>query len=566
MFRRQARKARLEPAMGSVPEMSAGISIPTPEPQSCEYRHIGDEHGLLTVLVRVGDAPAPTAATLLIEAGGAVCEAPSAATSFHASIDSARMIFIVPRDVSGYRDASLELAIGSGGRAALPAPAQRAPLVAPQRDVDEVVGAALTGEQLLGVIGLLEKRCVTAERAVDDMRARTSESLRLVQAWRESSDLRAMLDSREGAYRTHRDAIEAAQRGLDEYQAAAESVHAELERRQAELAEATRRQAQLEGAVFELEERLGERGHMATRLEQEVAELQNDLAATTELAQASEAVRMEQADELAAISQTVEELQSVSADQLEELEAEIAERGDAIARLRDDLDRRVTAIAQIEQELAERSDTIDRLQGDTAEIRRDRDRLRAVLGRLQEDLASSIELAQSAEAAREDAQVAAARLREELETTREDADATMANLREELTTARDDLQDAQTTAARLGSELRASQAAAAEAQAMLDRERALYDGRINVSAEAEGKLRGELKALRRELDSLRVGRDGGAPASERPAGEPSALAERTRASRVTIEEQHAQVADLERQLELIKRRSAQRQDVTAVGA
>jgi DNA repair exonuclease SbcCD ATPase subunit len=576
VFRRKARKAHFEPAKDAAPELAAGDSVgepdavvepeavvvATPEPQSCEYRHIGDEHALLTVLVRVGDAPAPTEATLLIDAGGAVREAPSAAASFHPSIGSARLIFVVPRDVSGYRDASLELAFGSAGRAELPAPAQHAALIAPQRDVDEVVGAALTGEQLLGVIELLEKRCVTAERAVGDMRARNSESRKLAQAWRESSDLRAMLDSRESAYRTHRDAIDAAQRARDEYQAAAETLQAELERRQAELAETTRRQTQLEGAVFELEERLGERGHLVTRLEQEIAELQNDLAATTELAEASEAVRVEQADELAATSHALEELQTVSADRLEDLEAEIAERGEAITRLHDELDRRTTAIAQIEQQLAERSETIDRLRGDTDEIRGDRDRLRAVLSRLQEDLATSIELAQSAEADREQAQVAAARLREELETTREDAKATMA-VCGELATARD---EAQTTAARLGKEIEASQAAAADAQGMLERERALYEGRINVSAEAERQVRGEIRALRAELDNLRVGRDGGAPAPQPSATEPSALAERTRTRQLTIEEQRAQVAELERQLEQIKQRAAQRQGVHAVGA
>ena len=577
MFRRKARNAHFEPAMDAVPELSAGdyggepdavvepeaVVVATPEPQSCEYRHIGDEHGLLTVLVRVGDDPAPTAATLLIEAGGAVREAPSAAMSFHPSVGSARLIFVVPRDVSGHRDASLELAVGSGGRVPLPAPTFRAPVVAPQHDVDEVVGVALSGEQLLGVIELLEKRCVTAERAVDDMRARNGESRRLVQAWRESSDLRAMLDSRESAYRTHRDAIEAVQRGRDEYQAAAEAVQAELERRQDELEGATRRQTQLEGAVFELEERLGERGHMVSRLEQEIAALQNDLAATTELAEASEAVRVEQTDALAATSQALKELQTVSADRLEELEAEIAERGEAITHLRDELDRRATAIAQIEQELAERSEMIDRLQGDTEEIRGDRDRLRAVLSRLQDDLAGSIELAQSAEAAREEAQVVATRLREELETSREDAEATMASLREELLAAR---AEAQTTAARLVKELEASQAAAADAQGMLERERALYEGRFKVSADAERQLRGELRALRAELDSLRVGRDGGAPPPEPSTIEPSALVERTRTRQLTIEAQRAQVAELERQLEQIKQRSAQRQGVTPVGA
>jgi hypothetical protein len=555
VFRRKARNGGVASTTDVASVVPAGeraefvapeaVVVALPEPEACEYRQVGDEHGLLSVLVRVGDAPIPSAVKLLI---GTDREVLAAAASFNPTAGRGRLVFVVPRDVSGYRDTSLALAIGIGGPVDLPAPACLAPLGAAGCDVDEVVGAALTGAQLLGVIELLEKRCVTAERAVEDMRARYSDSRRLSQAWRESSDLRAMLDSREGVYRTHREAVEAAERARDEYQAAAHAVRVELERRQAELAEATRRQTQLDGAVFELEERLGERGHLVARLEQEIAELHNDLAATSELAEASEAVRVEQADELAATSQALEELQTVSADRLEDLEVEIAERGEAIAHLRDELDRRAAVIAQIEQQLAERADTIDRLQGDTAEIRADRDRLRGVLSRLQDDLAASIDLAQRAEAAREEAQLAATRLREELETTRADAD------------------DAQTTAARLGKELEASQAAAADAQGSLERERALYEGRITVSTEAERKMRSELMALRTELDSLRVGRESRAPAPVPPADDPCAAAERTRARQLTIAEQRAQVAALERQLDEIKQRSAHRNGTTPVGA
>src|SRR5215204_6005793 len=113
---------------------------------SCDYRHIGERMALLTVELRTEDPAPPADARLQI----GTAEFAPAATAVHPAAGLARLAFVVGRDEEAYGRTSLSLALGADAeRGVLPPPIRRAPVSAPDGDVDEVVASVLNGEQLL---------------------------------------------------------------------------------------------------------------------------------------------------------------------------------------------------------------------------------------------------------------------------------------------------------------------------------------------------------------------------------------------------------------------------------
>ena len=426
--------------------------------ETCEYRPFGDEHATLTVVLR-GHNVAPGADLQLAAAPGSTHAevAPSAVAIIGGSV---RVTFVVGRLVARVADHVLELLIGSGSALRLPAPTELPPIGWAGGDgFETAVAGTIRGEELSALINLFERRATIAERVIADQREGVEYPQRLAQAYRETAELRSLLDDRESAHRDSAAIVEAAE--------AARTEHEE-------------RAAAAETALEELKD----------EYERSNTELKEELELR---ARAIEALETELVDCRAA---------------LDEWAAEAGRAGDQLAE----------AVAQVES-LADDCNTL-RAQLEAAQAERD-------------------ELDETRRAT-EDAN---AHARREIEDTQARADAL----------ARE-LDESRAHAQKLESKLAASQELLAEGDGRFDAQRTLYEARIASAAESDAKLRRRIDDLEARLGERRS--TGGRAIETREArAQAIADAHAGRLSEVTLDEQRAQVAALERQLERIKQRS-----------
>jgi chromosome segregation ATPase len=454
---RRAAKTRKD-VSGSREEIEATVEV-----SSCDYRRFGDDRTLLSVELRaVGGLRAGI--RLRSQTPDQVRELQPAAVTLLPESASTLLLFVVDLGGLALDHARLELAIDGEPAVPLPVPSELRPFGTPgcDLDLDHAVASSLAGDQLQGVATMLERRCATAERALEDLRVESSEPRKLAQAYRECWELRTLLDDREDAYRQGNSIVEAADAARHDAESATEAVRTELDEVRADR----------DRIQTELLEELEMRGDAIARLE----------AAVTESGAAVEAWAVEAERARTQLAEAV--------DRAEVLEAERDEAWSAGERLAADLAhwRGAAAAAHAKSDAAH------------------------------ERLADAV------------ARVAV------LETQCDESDASASTVREELTASRELL---------------------SETEGVLERERNLYEARIASGAESERTLRSRVDELEARLGEERSSR-GVLQRRKATIAQSFADAQRARLREATLDEQRTQVAALERQLEQIKQRSAER--------
>lgn len=213
---------------------------------SCEYRHFGNDSALLIVAVRTHPSAVPGKAHLRLPAGDQV---PASAISFQPEAGLARIVFAVDRGVTLATGTVLELAIPPDLRVSVPEPVRRPAVGVPDGEREHAVAAAMAGAELAGLIDVLERRCAIAERVARDFQETRADATRLAQSYRETWEVRELLESREQAYLRSAGAVEAAeavQRDLEKKLADAHAQGEAIVGLQAELAAARARSDEIE--------------------------------------------------------------------------------------------------------------------------------------------------------------------------------------------------------------------------------------------------------------------------------------------------------------------------------
>ena len=316
---------------------------------SAEYRHFGDDSALLIVVVQAHGSELPGDARLICPDGSSVA---ASAVTFQPDAGLARLVFAVDRGVASGAGAALHVTTGPELRVRVPEPVKRPAIGVSDGELEHAVAAGVAGDELAGLIFVLERRCAIAERVARDLRGERSDATRLAQSYREIADVRELLESREEAYRRSAERIDEADTAQREAEARADAARTELEDVRAEARAATAR----------LEAEVAARDEAVERLEADVAELRVEA---------------------------------------ERLRAELAERGDAVERLRTELAEQATEMERLESELSATTARFDAELTATAE-RFDAE-LTAVAERRQAELAAareeSVELERQRDAA-----------------------------------------------------------------------------------------------------------------------------------------------------------------------
>ena len=429
-------------------------SAPEPEPEphvefdaaaSAEYRRVGDDLALLTIEIPTRDAAGAAAAELVAPEGVAIAHPAPIAVTLQPEAGLARLVFAVGRHLPPSAGDRLAIAAGPHARFTVPAPVLRPAVGAEETDIGDATVSTLAGEELFGLVTMLEKRCSVAERIAEDFRAQPTESQKLAQAYREVWDVRALLDSREETYRRSAETVEAAEAGLAASVAEADELAHERDDAQAT--------ADLLGGELE-----------ATR------------AAVEEWSAEAERARTH----LAAAVERAEELET--------------ERDEALA-----------LALEYETSVAD---------------------------------ARSAAEASAEEAATAGAELAAAVARADaMQRERDEAYGGVDALKEQIDAAR---------------------MAAEEAESRLESERTLYEARIVSGVEAERKLRLEVEELNARLGERRKARSVALRPQPGAVTESFVNAQQERLRQTTLDQQRAEVAALERQLERLKQGSPQR--------
>jgi hypothetical protein len=407
---------------------------------SSEYRRVGDDLALLTVEVAADAAAAAIAELVGPEPGRVAYPAPTSVT-IQPAAGLARLTFVVDRHLPARAGDSLVIAAGPDLSFTVPPPVQRPAIGSPETEIGDAAVATLAGEELFGLITMLEKRCSVAERVAADFRAGPTDAVKLAQAYREIWDVRAMLDSREDTYRRSAELVEAAE-------------------------------AALRAQIAESDELAAERDDARAAAEQLGSELDQTRAAVEEWSAEAERARAS----LAAAVARAEELET--------------ERDEALALAleyeTEATDARAAAAASAEQ-----------------------------VGSAAAELAVAAEHAES------------------LERERDEAYAGVDSLMEQIQDARH---------------------AAAEAESRLESERTLYEARIVAGVEAERKRSLEVEELKARLGDKRRERSGSLRREPAAIAESFVQAQRERLRHTSLDEQRAEVAALELQLERLKAR------------
>lgn len=456
-FRRSARIPVAEPERElpespADPTPGAAAEIPaTPEElpaTSAEYRRVGDDLALLTVEIPTGDAAAAASAELSAPDPDAIAHPLPIAVTLQPEAVQARLVFAIDRHLAASPGNHLTIQAGPELSFTVPAPVLRPAVGAPDSDLAGAAVSTLAGEELFGLVTMLEKRCTVAERVAADLRTAPPEAQKLAQAYREVWDVRALLDSREDTYRRSADAVEAA------------------------VADAEELRAQLAVAAAEADELAQERDAAQSAADHATAELEAARAALDEWSAEAERARTH----LAAAVARAEELES--------------ERDEALAMA-----------LEYETGLAEARDAA------TAQAEETRTAA--------EDLAAAVARADAMERERDEAYAGVDALKEQID---------------------------------------AARIAAEDAESRLASERALYEARIVSSVETERKLHLEVEELKARLGERRKARSVALRPQPGAVTEAFVNAQQERLRQSTLEEQRAEVAALERQLERLKQR------------
>src|SRR3954447_15662598 len=223
------------------PSSSADTPAPVPADgtaiaRSAEYRHFGDDSALLTVAVQAHAKSLPGEARLICSDGR---EVSASAVTFQPDGGLARLGFAVDRRVAGARGASLKVVIGAELPILVPEPVKRSAIGVPDAELDHAMAAGVAGDELAGLLRVLERRASIAERIASDSREQRSDSVKVAQAYREIWEVRDLLESREDAYRRSAEEVDAATAAQRDAEAAAAAARAELEDVRAESQAAT---------------------------------------------------------------------------------------------------------------------------------------------------------------------------------------------------------------------------------------------------------------------------------------------------------------------------------------
>jgi hypothetical protein len=515
----------------------------TTEAASAEYRHFGDDSALLIVVVPAHGSALPGDARLVVPGAG---EVPASAVTFQPGAGLARLVFAVDRGVASGARAALQVAIGPDVRICVPEPAKRTAIGVPDGELEHAVAAGVSGDELAGLIRMLERRSTIAERVATDLRETRSDATKLAQAYREIWEVRDLLDTREDAYRRAAeevDAAGAAQRQAESAQAEAEAVAAEA------LAELADVRAESQAATQRLEDELAARIAEVERLKAEVERQAAEHTAEVERQAAEHAADIEQ--RAAEHTVEIEQQTAARAAEVERLNAEhTAETEQQTAAYAAKVDRLKAAHASgIERLKAAHASEVERLEADVDEFACEVERLEAELDERRAEVERA-KVAAAAESERFDTELAAAaeRFDAELATATERFDAQLAEVAERLQAelvaaraesaeleherdaalasaeaVRQDLAEASANVASWAAELEEARTRAADAEALLEAERTLHEVRL---ASTDG--------------------------SERQLGELFAEAQRERLRQTPEDEQRQQVEALERQLARMK--------------
>jgi DNA repair exonuclease SbcCD ATPase subunit len=438
-----------------------------------EYRRLGDDTALLTIEVPCADAAAIAQARL--QAPGFDVEHPEPiAVTLQPGVAIARLVFAVDRSLPERAREVLEVAAGSRLRFAVPAPVLMPTVGAPDTDMGHAVVSSLQGEELLGYVTVMEKRCAVAERVAADHRAEASVPRQMAQAYREISDVRALLDEREAVYRASADRVQAAEAAALDAEGRAAAAASERDDEAVRAADADDLRAQLAATAAESDELALERDEAQAAAERLVADLEATRAAVEEWSAEAERARTRLADAVA---------------RAEELETERDEAMALALEYEAELDAAVERADALDAAAAERGDALDRERDEAV--------------------------------ARADA----------LQRERDEAHAGLDAVVEQI---------------------EAGRRAAEDAESRLASERTLYEARIVSGVEAERKLHLEVEELKARLGDKRKARSGALRPQPGAATESLVNAQHERLRQTTLEEQRAEVAALERQLERLK--------------
>ena len=349
------------------PSSSADTAAPVPvhgtaTARSAEYRHFGDDSALLTVAVQAHATALPGEARLIASDGR---EVTACAVTFQPEGGLARLVFAVDRGVAAALGASLKVVIGAGLPIVVPEPVKRAAIGVPDAELDHAIAAGVAGDELAGLLRVLERRATIAERIASDAREKRSDSVKVAQAYREIWEVRDLLESREDAYRRSADAVDAAEAAQREAEAAASAARAELEDVRGESQAATTR---LEGELAQREADLAAARARVEELERERDEaraaagwLEADVEEALAVADAAQAER----DEAVAARDAAEAAREAAI-------AEAAAERDAREAAEYDRDEiraeRDAVAADRDAAVAERDDALDKLHAVKAEL------------------------------------------------------------------------------------------------------------------------------------------------------------------------------------------------------
>ena len=163
---------------------------------SAEYRHFGDDSALLIVVVQAHGSALPGDARLMVPEGEPVA---ASALTFQPDAGLARIVFAVDRRVITNARAGLYVTVGAGHPVAVPEPVNRPAIGVPDDELEHAVAAGVAGDELAGLLRVLERRAAIAERVASDLREERSDATKLAQSYREIWEVRELLESRENA-------------------------------------------------------------------------------------------------------------------------------------------------------------------------------------------------------------------------------------------------------------------------------------------------------------------------------------------------------------------------------
>ena len=477
------------------------------EARSAEYRHFGDDSALLTVAVQAHASSLPGEARLVLRDG---TEVAASAVTFQPEAGLARIVFAVDRGVaSSALGGSLQIAIGAR-HVPVPEPIKRTAIGVPDAELDHAVAAGVAGDELAGLIRVLERRATIAERVAGDAREQRSDSTKVAQAYREIWEVRELLESREAGYAAAAeriDAAEVAQReaetDLEDVRAESQAAVARLEARLAE-AEALRDEALAardaavaarEEAEVARDEAIADRDEDVAAAEAErdrsvaaaqadrdqavaAAEAQRDEAIAAAEAQRDEAIAAAEAERDAAETQRDKGIKKTQKERDKAVAAAETARDDAVSAAAAERD---AAVAGRDEAVAAKNEAVATVDAalaakDVAEAERD-EAVATALAERDAVVATAQEERDDALAQRDEALAAA-----------DHAEAARAEALEKLQTVKADLAAATANVAGWAAELEEAKTRAADAEALLEAERTLHEVRLAAKAGDERQL------------------------------------------------------------------------------